>query len=362
MARKYFIVDTLSGGGAFKVPVTPSQAPWSNALNAITGASATILLDDEVSSLMPWDVLTVDWDCTFVVEHDDAVIYAGLMQAVEVDFTTSTMTFEHSTLRALFKKRTTLGDNGYGGIDGGKHELLNQTLASIAGRLVWAGMLGPTDGYPLPIVLPAVAAGGHDRTYRDWNFPVVDDELTLLTNVAGGPDVDFRARWTPSGTLEWEMRTGALTGPAIGWDMTALEGTNLSSVKVKIDGRLRVTNTYATGSGAEILLPVKWARASSVPGVALDSMEQASDEVDDTVLQQLADGAYATYKQSTTQWSASMVDTGAPGLSSLVLGQPALLKTPKLGPIPAGLKTLRLIGFAGDTSSTVTLSFQPGGA
>ena len=366
MGYSYWICDTLTG--AKKVPVRPSDGSWANALNAISQGSHTFLLDDETNALLPWDSLTQDWANTLVVDWNDEkgddgqIVYAGLMLAPTVDHDTATMTIEHSTLRQIFTRRTTLGANGYGGVDGGRDEILNKTLASIAVRIVQDGCVGPTAGYPLPIRFPALVTGPHSRTYRDWNFPVVHDEITGVTNVIGGPDVAFPAHWTFAGQLEWDMLAGTLTGPLLEWDLTVPE-RGLTEVKTAFDGRMRSTSSYVTGNGSEIKMLVKVARASTIVGPALDSLEELGDVVDETVLQSHADGNQATFGKRTEQWSASMQADGVPGLSSLVLGQPIRVKTRQLGPVAAGWHDLRLIGFSGDaTTRTIKLSFQPGGS
>lgn len=119
--------------------------------------------------------LTRTWARTLVQCWDDKPVYAGLISGKSRKG--DKVTLSTVEMREVFKYRTTFGLNGYSGFEDGKFEHKDQTLASIAGQLLWVLMVGPTDNWQLPLILPPRGmAGTQDRSYHDFNLPIVESE------------------------------------------------------------------------------------------------------------------------------------------------------------------------------------------
>lgn len=287
-------------------------------------------------------------------------MYAGVILANTCDLSTGKLSVTHSDIRSIFSRRTTLGANGYGGVDGGRDEILNQTLDSIAARVILDGMTGPTTNYPLPIILPAAVASVFSRTYWDWNFPFVDQILDDLQNYLGGPDTELAPSWSASGKLQWTFRSGYLTGPSKDFYMNVPK-PGLFDVKVTTDAQKQATEVYAVGKGSEADMKVAYSAVSSSTLPALVRVEQYKDVEDQAQLQGQADGDLNTYKAPTVQWDLSMMADGSPGLDELVLGANLRMYFKNHFWVPDGWTTVRLIGMSGDETNKVKLQVQPTG-
>jgi|GEM_PF-2397088 len=367
MSRWSFVIcDTQTG--AQLTPAFPASGSWARNLNVGASSSHVIRLGDVVNKTLGYRSCTVGWQHTLVVQRDYGagfgvkpwIAYAGVITGRKRDETANTLTVRHTDIRGLLARRTTLGENGYGGdIDGGSDPILNMTLDSIAARVIRDGLVGPTSNYALPIVLPAPVAGGISQTYYDYNFPFVDQILDDLQAWDGGPDTEFVPRWSDGNTLEWVFRSGYLTGGVFEWVM-ATENNGLVDVAHDEDASKQATDVYAVGKGSGMDMKVKWARLTSSPLPALVRVQQYKAIDVDADLQSHANGDLNSYKTPTNQWELSIWADGPYQLSQLVLGSTLKLYYQGDDYEPDGWVVLRLIGFAGDMTDKVKLIVQGG--
>lgn len=353
----YDIVDTQTG--VKQAPVFPATSGWSRMLNTFGTNQSTFVMTDERNGGLKWGDLSQPWRYTLVQSWKGAAIYAGVILVEKADLVKNTITLTHADIRTIFSRRTTLGANGYGGVDGGRDVIANLTLDSIGARVIQDGMTGPKPNYPLPIVLPAPVASNFTRVYRDWNFPFVDQILDDLQDYLAGPDTEFAPEWN-AGKLRWVFRSGYLSGPTVDFYMNVPK-PGLFDVSVTVDAQKQVTEVYAVGEGAEEKMKVAYAAVSSSTLPALVTVQQHKDINDDAQLQGQADGYLNTYKAPTVQWDASMMADGQPQVSDLVLGASLRMYFEDHWRATDGWHTVRLIGMTGDHTNKVKLQLQSTG-
>ena len=122
------------------------------------------------------------------------------------------------------------------------------SLRTIAKRLVQQAISHPGAG--LPIDFEPDAPGDHERTYPGSDDMSVGEALANLTEVEGGPDIDFRPYLTEDRMhVRWRMVTGTLTqdGGAHYWDVSAATPYAVSP-SLDRDGRELASRQFISGT------------------------------------------------------------------------------------------------------------------
>ncbi|PZE89936.1 hypothetical protein [Curtobacterium sp. MCBD17_008] len=344
--------------------VTPTSGSFTRRMNGVgSGTHSFIAADlgagETVNARRSSRVdLTRTWSRTLVQCWDDKPIYAGLIvgKTTKTDGTVDISTVE---FRELLKYRTTFGISGYNGKADEQLLLKNQTLASIAGYLIWDVMQGPTSNWQLPLILPPRnITGPHDRTYHEYNLPVIETELAAIQSTLSGPDVDFEPSWADDNTLQWTARVGDLTGNTLEWNL-AVEKPALTDFTFQEDGNKQGNVFYAVGNGSDrdMLLATS---STAIPSdeLALERFVRYSQEKQIDVLQRRANENLRVYKTPTRQYSYAMQADGTPGLQQLRIGQTLNTYLADNEWITDGWVENRLIGFSGDLTNTIKLQLQ----
>ena len=357
------IVDTVSGNRL--QDVIPVSNGWARVMNGIGSGShafvASAIGDNpNASGNSARRTLTAPWARTLVVSWDGISRYAGIILKRTYNPDTNRITIEHSELREIFKRRFTFGTNGYQGEGGGKLIIEKNTIASLVGWLIYQALQGTASNWSLPVILPPRnIAGPHTRTWHDYNFPVIESELTELQNAFGGPDIDFTPEWTEDRRLVWRSRVGALTGRRLEANLSAIERPKATKVVVTEDGAKSGNMLYALGDGQERDMLVRKARANT-DQPALERIENYAQLKDLGWLQNHADADLATFRNPTEQVSFVIRAGDKPGVNDLVLGQPWGLYTKNSGWFDDGWHDYRLISYASaDLGENITLQMQP---
>lgn len=242
------------------------------------------------------------------------------------------------------------------------------SLGTIAKRLVQEA-LAHTGG-SLPVVFQADEAGSSVRTYPGFELASVGQRLQELSQVQGGPEIDFQPRLTPDRTgIEWVMRTGTTAQPwlaqvGLDWmvDTTVPRGA-LGSLSVVEDASKVATRAWAKGSGTDE------ATLISRPAVAtdrldagfplLESAESYSSVVDQATVDAHAAGDLVANDRPMQTWKVtvavdSRVGAARPGdWWSIRVGDGRVL-------VDAGLYRSRMASMSGDLASEfVDVSLDP---
>ncbi|WP_027947223.1 hypothetical protein [Amycolatopsis taiwanensis] len=224
----------------------------------------------------------------------------------------------------------------------------NQNLSwgSVARRLVEMATVGNT--YPqfwLPIVLPDVTAGTATITYFATDFAYTGQRLTEITQMDGGPELEFSPEFTDASesAFTWRMRIGAPRLGQLGFPHAWDYGKAAQTYVPSRDGADMTFRTISKGqdsrnsSGGSLA----WADSVSVTppwGFAGWPWLQTIDtshvsETDGSVLQ-----SYAVQDTTTNQYpietaaavvrvdgrSASGLRTGSPSIDQVLPGDTAV--------------------------------------
>lgn len=359
----HYICETRTGKRL--ASVTPYSSTFSRKLNGVGQGNhdfVTSTLGEGSSTAARRNSrldLTRTWARTLVSCWDDRPKYAGLIVAKDVNDDDGTVSLSTVELRELFKYRTTFGQNGYNGELDGRFVLQNQSLASIAGHLLWDVMQGPTGNWQLPLILPPRGMSGPEsRAYHEFNLPIIETELAAIQNTEGGPDLDFDPSWADDGSLQWTSRVGDLSGATLEWKLNAPR-PGLTQFKFVEDGNAQGSIFYAVGNGSDRDLKVATSKTTQASDeIALERVVRYSQERDRRVLSMRASEDLRTYKRPTRQYSFAMQADGEPNLRNIRLGQTLRTYTDGHDWLPDGWRTHRLVGFSGDLSNTVKLQLQ----
>lgn len=357
----HWICSTITGEKL--VQVEPHQGSFSRKLNGVGSGShefvtSTIGVGASVAARrISRNDLTRTWARTLVQCWDDKPLYAGIITGKEPKG--DGVTINTVELRELFKYRTTFGANGYSGFEDGKFVHKDQSLASIAGQLLWVLMVGRTANWQLPLILPPRGmVGTEDRDYHDFNLPVVETELAAIQNAEGGPDLDFEPSWNANGNLQWTSRVGDLSGNTLEWNLSVPQPP-LTDFGFSEDGNAQGNVFYAVGNGSDRDLKVATsATLLAADEPALERVVQHSQERKVPVLQGLANEDLRTFQKATRQYAFSMQADGRYGAANLRLGQTARTYTRGDDWLEDGWLNHRLVGFSGDLSNTIKLQLQ----
>jgi len=314
-----------------------------------SGSHAAARRDDRRKLLVPWSR-------TIVRCWADNPVYAGVFTNPDVDGAKGTVTFRHAEFRELLKHRTTVGVGGY--TPKRRQVFKNESLASLAGRLIRMAVEGPRPNYGLPLVLPPVGmAGTEDRTWADYDLSYIEDELSEIQDDDGGPDIDFVPRWSADDRLEWVPRIGNLGGGLLEWNLTAPK-TPLAGLTLQGNATEQANVVYASGDGSEEKLLVRSAWATTdVP--ALERVESYSQLKNGRALQSHADAEVLSRQKPPSDWPFSMLADGNPGVLDLKLGQQHRVYVKDDPWIIDGWKDdVRLVGYSGDTTNKIELQLQ----
>ena len=363
MVWSWWFCDTITG--VKQLQVEPFGGSWSRLLNSAESGSHDFPLGDRRLSRDAWRALTTPWARTLVQCWDGVPVYAGLVTGRPYDRDKQQLTVRHTDFRAILKARYPFGVSAYwadeaNGIPG-KLVIEGKSLVAAAAKVVEQGMLGPSyasASYALPVVLPSTGtAGSFTRTFENFNLRTVSDVLDELQSTEGGPDIEFAPRWSSSGTLEWVMRAGALTGGLFEWHLGVSKAIP-SSVQVEEDALTQWTGVMGVGqgSGADMIIGgTPGAPAAAIP--ARDTVVKWSDVPTHTQAAALAREELAAHKDPTVQ-PAVKVRASQVSPSDLVLGSTVRLFEQDDPWMPDGWTTRRLIGVAGGVGEELTLTVQ----
>ncbi|GAA0960177.1 hypothetical protein [Frigoribacterium faeni] len=357
------ICDTVTGERLDSL--YPSAGSFSRVLNGIGSGTHTFVTreigvtGDRASFQRQRKALTAPWARTLVQSWDAVPRYAGLITQRTMNEQAGTVVVQHSEVREILKRRFTFGENGYQGEGGGRFTIGNNTLESLVSWLIWQGMQGIRGNWGLPVrVPPRNVVGRHTRTWWDYNFPVIETEMTELQNAYGGPDIDFQQQWSASKTLEWQARVGALTdGKTLEWNLTADERPRVTDFEIVHDGSKTANMVYTIGDGQERDMLVRKALAETAQP-ALERIEPYGQMKRLDWLQEHADADLQTFRVPTEQMSFSIMAGDKPGVNDLVLGQTLRLYTKNHIWIEDGWHDYRLIGYSGDLTDKIALQVQ----
>ncbi len=247
-------------------------------------------------------------------------------------------------------------------------------LGLIAKRLVQLAQ--SHTGGNLPIVLPTDASLGgtgdiHTRTYPGYELGWVGERLRQLSDVDGGPEIQYvpRRRTDDPRFIEWVMRIGVApsmmltqTGPPWVYDRTVPE-SGIISVDVATDGASMTFRSWAAGQGEGKGRPIVVANAPALVDAGwplLESEVGATDTVSSTTtLRAHARGQLAIGGSPIETWSVVAHRDTFPTVGRLRAGDWIELRLRDHNYLPDGDHDMRVLTISGGDSADVTLALAP---
>jgi hypothetical protein len=219
-------------------------------------------------------------------------------------------------------------------------------------------------GFDLPIDFPSDVGGTSSKTYPIYDLADVAARLTDLSQVAGGPDVDWQWYFDPAnpGYLRCQMLVGnptlAQTGLSLIWDY----GSNLTSVDVDSDPTDLARGVYVKGNATERASTVAYAENNTLTAAGWPGLEWVDNthtsETDSTALQGYATADIAFHSTPMETWTVTVAVAQAPFLGDYAPGTSAVFNL--VGHLwkTDGAYTHRIVGIQDDTEITVKLLLQ----
>lgn len=238
---RYVIGDLRTGRKIQTVNVM--KGPWSNQLNTAETVSVTVDLNDPDMQALGLRASAAPAKSFLVVEEADKV-FGGPIWTRDYDRDARTLQLNAKGMASIFDHRLiipllakTLGVDQWTVPDPSDttktmpNPLLASTytglwLGTIAKRLVQQALAWT--GGNLPIVFQDDETGTHEDTVNGVDFKILGEKLRDITNLDGGPDINFIAERTPDQLgFQWLMQTGTAEQPQVAaeqitlWNVTA---------------------------------------------------------------------------------------------------------------------------------------------
>ena len=251
-------------------------------------------------------------------------------------------------------------------------DLTGLSLGSIARELVRLSIFTNPYNPGLPIVLPELEAGPHERHYKGYELPYLGDLLRKLTEVEDGPDIAFRPRYNSEDLtrIEWVMAHGSAASPLLYqvgddwiWDGT-VEESGVSAIGVKEDARGMADRVWQPGAGSE--LEMKLASAQDLDLIQnaefpWTEADAASKDVEDQdILQSHANAGMQAARRPVETWDVSVQASISPMLGQYGPGDFAQFTVPEdHAMLVPGVRRVRVMAIDGDNSQKVKLTPAP---
>lgn len=364
------ICDTQTGDQLS--PVFPSASTWGPLMNVIGDSkSTTFELADETNAKINYkDLAKDDWSRTLVTCWNGVVRDAQIITDYDLDRDHKRLTVNHSPFRRILTKRFPFGATSYWADEPnhipGRMDLTSLEYQSIISTALSLGTSGLFDSYPLPLVLPPIVAGAHNKKLGNWAFMTVDDLITEQQKASGGPDVYFEPRWSSAGKLEYLVRTGTDAAPGLTGDLYEFhmntELPSLTGVHKRGDGNSLTTGVFTIGAGSEEdMLVVGRGLGTASTGPALDTTQSNKTDTDTLSVTGQSEASLAKNRYSVEQWDFSLVANGDPNidLGNMRLGSTIrLLFSGDFWEVDGHLD-FKLLGLSGDMTPTMRCVVQP---
>lgn len=250
-----------------------------------------------------------------------------------------------------------------------------QQLGLIAKRLIELAMAHA--GGELPIVLPSDAALGgegsaHTRTYPGYELATVGERLTQLSDVIGGPEIQFqpRRRSDDPRFIEWVARiatdaTGGLlsqSGPDWTFDRS-VPRSPVKGIDINTDGSGMSFRSWAAGQGEAEGRPIVFETSNDLVDLGwplLDSEVTSTDTVTSkATLRGHARADLAANARPIETWTVKVDRDATPHAGRYRPGDWCSVKVNDHAYIPDGSYRMRITAVSGTDDTTVSLSMAP---
>lgn len=377
VAWRAFVADTKTGRVVGDLPYV-GRPTWEFGVNLQGGGGLNIPIGGDMSAgdlqalLDPWRFSVGLAYGSFITQLGPLVTYGMQDQEGPV-----TIPVGITGLWGLLRGKRLLLNSAWAGTNPAEVaadlNLSGLSLHTIAKRLVESTLARL--GGDLPVDLPADIVGTATREYPGYDLAFVGERLAQLTQVDGGPEIEFRPRFTDSSetAVRWEMRIGNPRLGQLGFPHAWDYGAALTHLDEDVDGSRQTFRRWERGNGMERQLLSGMASDTSLTSSGWPLLEDVGGDhtsaTEQSTLDSWALAGVQTFRLPTKTWSAQIRvagddglgrRTGSPALSELAAGDNARLSTAGHRWIPEGEFAVRVLGVSsGELPDTAKLTLAP---
>lgn len=298
---------------------------WERKRNG--GASGQLVLDARHEKFKGTQRLPIwPWQSWIVVEwrHPASetwhVVYAGVIVSDSYDWKSKQITISHTDVWSIFEQRVVTTDRT-NDIAGSKVTWSGLSKATMIKRIIQniTNGFGSPLTYAFPFVLPADVSGSESLTVYGYNFEKASDLINDYIEDDGGPDIDFRPRWSSSGSLEWVMEVNPNVGSVWDYDADA-DQSSVENLTYLLTGAELCIKVYGTGEGTERRTLVRQSDHDASNYLAMEDQVNFSSVKDLTKLQSITTGNRLGRAAAIRQIDMTVRADGSPSLYELALG------------------------------------------
>lgn len=311
-----WVFDIVNRQGTQLGRVVPKSGSWATQINGSGQGQHTFLPADSSQGFTAaeWrDLTRPGGDRILVVsrvkyQNDNRfAVYAGLIDDRAWDDDTGELTVSHKELRWILADRYAAIVPLYNAE--GDFVVENKSLRGAARAVIAKGLLStPGNNWHFPVVLPADQAGSFKRKWPINKFTSIEEMLTEVSSLDGGPDVAFDAVWTNDGRLEWWARIGSprIEGSTFEW-ATGVADSPVIGFKERENSSKQKSGVFAPGDGTGKYRPV--GTAGNVAGSGMpdrDAVVAFSKVEEDAELDSLAMANLKAHREPTRSSTFSL--------------------------------------------------------
>lgn len=346
MVVRVFVFETR--GGALLQEVYPSDTDCGVEANAADEVKLTIDLTGTTEGRRDWRNLATPWKHSIAVDVGGRV-YGGPIMPSDLTGDDGNLTVTARGIRVALARRSVLPlaalttplttpegvpdeslDSSWSGYDLGTIGMLACQQA-----FSWPGWSD------IPIVWHAAREGSSERTYPAIERKKVDDVLSDLSEVQGGPDFRFQLRWADESSFEWVFESGTAEQPRLeSPDVLAWEVGQASGLSVSLNPSRMGSIAWSQGGRADDTALVRMAYDSTLVDRGFPLLELETDASSNTVLEETLDAWNAEALRTAVKpwefWSFSVPVDNSPFPNEYSVGDLVDLLITQDAPIPGG--------------------------
>jgi hypothetical protein len=371
-----FIFDTVSGTYDTELPLSDIPT-YTYTLNDAGSGSVSIFLggpDGFDKNLLDQYTENEGWRWSIAVVYNNSILQAGPITGENyTEGPTTTLNFVG--IWKIFSKRVVI--NPSADISNPTDPSTNSTYTSVTWKqlaklLVRDNLISQGN---LPIDLPDddAMAGTVTQTYFGYDLNLVSDELTNLTTMDQGPEIEFRPYWLDTLHVRWVMRVGSPRLGQIGSDWVYDYGQQgaLVGIDKTSDSSNSTFGSYTRGSGSQDTQVIGFADDLALPNIGYPLLLSVdgnhSQETDPQVLDSYATANVNTYKAPVVSYTLTVKmnatdihkqPTGSPRIDLMSVGDTLQADVTDHHRLPDGIYTVRVISVQNNDAQTAKLTTQ----
>jgi hypothetical protein len=376
------VFDTTSGRvlGPAELPIS-APPTWARLINTSSAGQVIMPLQSQgtawAADPRALRALMIPWRFSIAVLWGTYVCAAGPITSYPVDDSAGSVQVSFGSFWSLLNRRN-LHSLAYNP----DTTLITSATANVTftGQLwdIAADIVRTAVGYTgragaaLPVDVPADSgAGTNTRTYNGYDLAAAGQRLTELTQVDGGPDVDFAPYLVSvpgSGRfIRYRMAVGQPYIQQAGGAVTFDYMSSIQALPFDADGSNVATTAWVKGAGNESAQLAGYASNSALVTNGwpiLDYVDSAHSSTSDTaLLNSYAVADLALYSKAVETWKPQVRADATSPLGSYDPGYFASYNVIGHPWIPSGLYSVRILGFGnGSDSNTITHALDARGA